>query len=156
MCPPPQKHTCIRTRTWRYGTPRHTAATLPPLVRVQVTYTVQAGSGPVASGIRTVIVEADCPAGETLCTTGSCSSESVLCAADLGNPLTPTTARGGSSWVDGSEQPQLAAPVNTPPRLALRMAYGFDHAVWINQGTPYLMCSPGQVRLLYLARAFCS
>ncbi|KAG1660944.1 hypothetical protein FOA52_005525, partial [Chlamydomonas sp. UWO 241] len=109
----------------------------------KVTYTVQAGSGPVASGVRTIIVEADCPAGEALCTTGACSSDGA-CADDLGNALTRTAAGGGSSLVDGFELPELVAPAaNTPPRLALRTAYGFGSAVSIKQGTPYPMCAPG-------------
>ncbi|KAG1675992.1 hypothetical protein FOA52_014236 [Chlamydomonas sp. UWO 241] len=118
----------------------------------KVKYTVQAGRGPLAIGIRTVIVEAECPAGEAMCTTGTCSSDG-MCAGDLSNALTPAIARGGSAWVDGSEQPALAlalalalAPTfNTPPRLALRTASGFGPEVSIKQGTVYAMCAPGQV-----------
>jgi hypothetical protein len=120
---------------------------------VQVTYTVQAGSGPIASGIRTVIVEANCPAGEALCTTGICSSDG-MCTNDLRNALMPTTAAGGSFSFDGSEQLQLVAPpANSPPRLALRTAYGFGSTVSIKQDSSYPMCAPGQVRLLCLGRS---
>jgi hypothetical protein len=107
---------------------------------------VQAGSGPLASGTRTVIVEADCPAGEMLCSNGTCGSDG-MCAGDLNNALMPTTAGGGSAWIDGSEQSQLEAPVNSPPRITLRTASGFGASVSIKQGTPYPMCATGQVRL---------
>jgi hypothetical protein len=112
-------------------------------------YTVQAGIGPVAIGIRTVIVEADCPAGEALCTTGTCSSDG-MCAGDLNNVAAVSTDTGASDGSDGSDSLQLklvAPAANTPPRLALRTVPGLGPSVSIKQGTPYPMCAPGQVRL---------
>ncbi|KAG1675986.1 hypothetical protein FOA52_014230 [Chlamydomonas sp. UWO 241] len=102
----------------------------------KVTYTVQAGSGPVATGTRTVIVEDDCLPGEALCTTGTCSSDGV-CAGNLASTTTGVS--------DASKLQLVAPPANTPPRLALRTAPGFGSSVSIKQGTLYPMCNSGQV-----------